>query len=126
METINQWAAIAWQYRDETLEIIGGVVTAATALAHALRLLVIWLGKLALKTETKADDHVLGIAERALGPVVVGLDKTYRLLRPVSVRGFGDKVKERIEPNGEWQVVKKLSTRPPPPPPPPASAKGKS
>lgn len=124
MDTLAQWAAIGWQYRDEALEIIGGVVMAATALAHALRHLVILLGKLALKTQTKMDDHAMSLLERILSGSVIGLDKLYRILRPVSVRGLGDKVKERTEPDGEWQVVKKLSTRPPPPPPP--SPKGET
>lgn len=122
MHTLSQWFGIAWQHSDEALEILGGVVLAATALAHALRKLVGWLGKLALRTDTKADDAAFGLADKVLSGAVLALDKVYKILRPVSVRGFGDKVKERTEPDGEWQVVKKLSTRPPPPPPPAKAA----
>ena len=123
MDTLTQWAAIAWQYRDEALEVIGAVVLAATALTHALRALVAWLGKIALRTATKADDAAIKLADRVLSAVAIGLDKVYRLLRPMAIRGTGDKVKERVEPDGEWQVIKKLSTRPPPPPT-PNKAKG--
>lgn len=123
MDTLAQWAAIAWQYRDEALELIGAVVLGATALTHALRALVAWLGKIALRTATKADDAAVKLADRVLGSTAIGLDKAYRLMRPMAIRGTGDKVKERTEPDGEWQVIKKLSTRPPPPPT-PNKAKG--
>lgn len=111
MKDVATWAVSLWQHLDEILQVVGAVVLAATAIVHSLRALVNILGQLALKTQTKRDDEALSVASKFLSSVVLGLDWFYKVIRPLSVRGTGDKVKEKV--SKEAAIVKTLSKHPP-------------
>lgn len=119
MEDIGRLLVALWQYRDEILEIVGGIVLAATAVVQMMHGLLSYLTLAALKTKTKSDDAAVAKLAVFIARSVSVLDSLYKIIRPFSVRGTGDKVKN-IHKEEMKDAVKSLST---PPPPPPATAK---
>lgn len=76
---------------DNVLQLVGATILAVTALVQGLKLLMVALGKLALMTRTKKDDELIKVVSAALTACVLALDTAYRWIRPLSIRGSGDK-----------------------------------
>ena len=94
MSDLMKLAQTIWEHLDTVLMAIGAVVTASTALVAALQGLIALIKPVALGNSIKWDDQALDTASGFLASVLVWLRKTQKAIRPMAVRGTGDKVKD--------------------------------